>query len=114
MRPFALVLVALLAGAIASGCGDGCDVGSTWCDGDVILVCVADQDDDWDDGWEEDDEEEDDLEVLLALIDLFIELSDDHTHVEVLTDCWDQGKTCVERYDADDEPFAECGFGQQQ
>lgn len=48
-----LMLVELLAlGMLTTiGCDSGCDVGETWCDGDVIILCVSDDADDY---WEDD------------------------------------------------------------
>ena len=89
----------------AIGCDSGCDAGETWCDGDMIILCVSD-----DDYWE--DEYDDDCGFLCALLDFIDEVNRNDTHPEEDFDCADIDKMCVEIEDDNNDTYAVCGYDQ--
>ena len=106
-----LMLVELLAlGMFAAvGCDSGCDVGETWCDGDLIILCVSDDDDDY---WE--DDYGDSCGFFCDLLDFIDAVDRNDTHAEEDFDYADIDKTCVEKSDDNDDTYAVCGYDQSE
>ncbi len=83
---------------IGAGCSD-CRVGSTWCEDNVVMVCVADYEGDGDEAFDDEDD---------ALFIAALEAADNDTHSEVLDDCDEINLVCMAE-DEDGEVYAECG-----
>jgi hypothetical protein len=94
--------------AILSGCDGGCELGATWCEDDVVMVCVADEDD-GESVWDETEEDEEDS--FFAGLLVILELADSDTHSDVAAVCSDTEQVCVEEEDWEtDEVFAFCDW----
>ncbi len=104
-----LAVELLLLGMLTTiGCESGCDAGETWCDGDVIILCVSDDDDYWEDDYD------DSCGFFCDLLDLIDTLNRNDTHPEEDFDCTDIDKTCVEKSDDNDDTYAVCGYDQRE
>lgn len=99
-KAISLASSALFA-ALLIGCDNGCDVGETACEDDLILVCVQDTPDPW-------AEEDESCGLICDLIDIWSE----DTYWAEQTDCSDIDKTCIEKSDETGDTYAACGFDQ--
>jgi hypothetical protein len=105
---FLAVKLLVLGMFTAGGCDSGCDVGETWCDDDLIILCVSDDDDYWEDDYD------DSCGFFCDLLDFIDTVNRNDSHPEEDFDCADIDKTCVEKRDDNDDTYAVCGYDQSE
>ncbi len=112
MGPKTLRTGIVCAAALFAAACDTCEIGTTWCEDDVVMVCVPTEDasNSADDGSFETADDDDDGSWA-DLIGAVVDIAEGAGRSEVLESCGEMGLVCVEKTDPyNDELYAACDW----